>query len=333
MKFSVIGAGSWGTTIAWLLTSYEFPTTLWVRREELAEKIRKRRENPDYLPQANPTFPEHQPRVTSSLSEINWESVILIAVPSFAMNKIASKISRTANSKAKLKIINLAKGLEKDGNQLKTMSEVITEQLPHSEIFSLLGPSHAEEVAQNEPTAVTLAGNNQQLGKRLQQALTSSQFRVYLSTDLTGAEYCSSLKNIIALATGVSDGLGYGDNSKSALICRGLAELKKFGEEFEIQEETLFKLPGLGDLTATAISEHSRNRKVGERLGQGESIESIKDSMHQVAEGVRITPIVDEIARQRNLDLPITRAVHQVLQGEDPKQQVQKLMTREPKQE
>ena len=214
------------------------------------------------------------------------------------------------------------------------MSELIESQVALRAVFTLSGPSHAEEVGRDIPTAIVLAGTDLDLGKRLQVALGTPRFRVYLSEDIRGVELCATVKNIIALATGVSDGLGYGDNSRGALITRGLAEMVRFGRVFGAKEKTFFGLSGLGDLVATCTSEHSRNRRVGYRLGQGVSLSEILSDMPMVAEGVYATTIVHEIATEKGVEMPITDAVYRLLcEGADPLALVEEIMTRAPKQE
>jgi glycerol-3-phosphate dehydrogenase (NAD(P)+) len=214
------------------------------------------------------------------------------------------------------------------------MSEVIRARIPESAVFALSGPSHAEEVGRDMPTAVVLAGEDQDLGRRLQSAVGTSRFRIYLSSDIRGVELCAAVKNVIAIATGISDGLGYGDNSRGALITRGLAEMVRFARTLGVRESTFFGLSGLGDLVATCTSLHSRNRAVGVRLGRGEPLAAILKDMVMVAEGVFATRIVRDMARARGIDMPITEAVDRLLEGTaDALSLVDEIMTREPKAE
>jgi glycerol-3-phosphate dehydrogenase (NAD(P)+) len=214
------------------------------------------------------------------------------------------------------------------------MSEVIRARIPGAAVFALSGPSHAEEVGRDMPTAVVLAGEDQDLGRRLQSAAGTSRFRIYLSSDIRGVELCAAVKNVIAIATGISDGLGYGDNSRGALITRGLAEMVRFARSLDVRESTFFGLSGLGDLVATCTSLHSRNRAVGVRLGRGEPLEAILKDMVMVAEGVFATRIVRDVARARGIEMPITEAVDRLLEGTvDALSLVDEIMTREPKAE
>ena len=328
MRFAVIGAGGWGTAVARLLATGSHDTILWARDAKLAEAIARDRRNAKYLPDVE--LPIENPRVTADLSEAVWQDVLVLAVPSFGMADLVDRIVPLV--KPSPVVINLAKGI--DHASKRTMSEVIVHALPGANVFTLSGPSHAEEVGRDIPTAVVLAGRDIELGGRLQREIATPRFRVYLSEDIRGVELCATVKNVIALATGISDGLGYGDNSRAALITRGLAEMVRFGRTFGVSEATFFGLSGLGDLVATCTSQHSRNRYVGSRLGRGEALEEILADMDMVAEGVHATTVVHEIARDRGIEMPITATVVRLLNGEaDPLSLVQEIMTRAPKRE
>lgn len=329
MNYAIIGAGGWGTALARLLARKGSRVRLWARRPQFAQELDILRENRPYLPGVS--LPKDYLTITSDLSHaVEDADVVLLAVPSFAMREIAQKLkSVRAHPQA---WINLAKGLERDS--LLTMSSVLQEELQTDNIFTLSGPSHAEEVGRDFPTSVVLAGTELALGEHLQRALMTERFRVYLSDDLLGVEYGGTVKNIIALAAGILDGLGYGDNAKAALIARGLAEMVRLGVRLGARRETFFGLSGVGDLVATCTSEHSRNRRVGYRLGQGESLQKILESQTFVAEGVYATVAVRTLARKHNVEVPITEAVYAVLyEGANPLDQLNALMTREPKRE
>jgi len=328
MRFSVLGAGGWGTAVARLLANSSHDTLLWARDPNKAAQIAQHRENKRYLPGV--LLPTLNLRITADLEEALDADAVFLAVPSFAM---ADLLERLAGFKKTPKtVINLAKGLDRASR--RTISELIEEHLPGVTAFTLSGPSHAEEVGRDMPTAVVLAGADLELGAVLQRAIATPHFRIYLSDDIRGVELCATVKNIIAIATGISDGLGYGDNSRGALITRGLTEMARFGRALSIKEETLFGLSGLGDLIATCTSEHSRNRYVGYRLGKGERIEEILSGMEMVAEGVYATRIVHAMARERKIEMPITEAVHTLLSGDaDPLSLVERIMTRSPKRE
>jgi glycerol-3-phosphate dehydrogenase (NAD(P)+) len=327
MRFAVLGAGGWGTAVARLLSNHGHETVLWARNPDRASQIDRDRCNSLYLPDVN--LPEELV-ITADLEAAVAADVLVIGVPSIGMPDLLEQV--VASGMAPDIIINLAKGMNRDTHQ--TMSELISTALPKACVFTLSGPSHAEEVGRDMPTAVVLAGSDLDLGQRLQQEITTARFRVYLSEDIRGVETCSTIKNVIALATGISDGLGYGDNTRGALITRGLSEMVRFGRLFHVQEATFYGLSGLGDLVATCTSHHSRNRAVGVRLGRGESLGDIMDAMTMVAEGVFAADIVYALSCEKNVDMPITSAVYRMLRGEtDPLSLVTEIMTRAPKRE
>jgi len=328
MRFSVLGAGGWGTAVARLLANNSHDTILWARNPDRAAEISRSRENKRYLPGVS--LPTSNLRITSNLEEALDADAVFLAVPSFAIADLLDQLA--ALSRSPQTVVNLAKGLDRASH--RTISELIGECLPDAAAFTLSGPSHAEEVGRDMPTAVVLAGADPELGEALQREIATSRFRIYLSDDIRGVELCATIKNIIALATGISDGLGYGDNSRGALITRGLTEMARFGRAFSIKRETIFGLSGLGDLVATCTSEHSRNRYVGYRLGKGERIDDILAGMEMVAEGVYATRIVYTMAKERGIEMPITEAVHDLLSGKaDPLSLVERIMTRSPKRE
>lgn len=327
MNWAVLGAGGWGTAVARLLAAQGHPTVLWARDAALAARIRQEGTNDRYLPGV--ALPPSL-QVTSDLSECSDREVIVLAVPTIGMPSLLERLAACPPSPRT--VINLAKGLDRDTH--RTMSELIGERFPDADVFTLSGPSHAEEVGRDIPTAVVLAGTDVTRGRLLQREISTPRFRVYRSEDIRGVELCSTVKNIIALATGVSDGLGYGDNSRGALITRGLAEMVRFGRVFGAQEATFFGLSGLGDLVTTCTSRHSRNRAVGVRLGQGEPLDAILRSMSTIAEGVYATDIVWSLAIDHAIDMPITEAVRRLLQQEAvPLTLVDEIMTRSPKRE
>lgn len=328
MKFSVLGAGGWGTAIARLLANAGHDTLLWSRDPMHAETIAETRVNAKYLPGVS--LPTEGLCVTSELEASLDADAVFLAVPSFGIDELLQRIAPLVATPPTL--VNLAKGLDRSTH--RTVSELIEDRLPEASALALSGPSHAEEVGRDIPTAVVLAGRDPDLGEALQHAIATARFRVYLSDDVRGVELCAALKNVIALATGIADGLGYGDNTRGALITRGLAEMTRFGRTLGIQDETFFGLAGLGDLVATCTSDHSRNRYVGCRLGAGDSLEQILSEMTMVAEGVYATAIVWDMAKEKGIDMPITEAVSRLLTGEaDPLTLVNEIMTRAPKRE
>jgi len=327
MRFSVLGAGGWGTAIARLLANAGHETLLWARDPIHAADIDQARENAKYLPGVRLPF-DHL-IVTSELEDGIEADAIFLAVPSFGVDDLLRRLAPLLSAPT---LINLAKGLDRPTR--KTASELIAARIPDATAFTLSGPSHAEEVGRDIPTAVVLAGEDCERGEILQRGIATSRFRVYVSADIRGVELCAAVKNVIALATGISDGLGYGDNSRGALITRGLAEMVRFGRSLGVRESTFFGLAGLGDLVATCTSEHSRNRRVGMRLGKGEALETILAGMEMVAEGVHATAIVREMAESREIEMPITEAVARLLDGAvDPMTLVEEIMTRDPKRE
>lgn len=327
MKFAVLGAGGWGTAVARLLANHGHDTVLWARNPDRAEQIERERCNAKYLPGI--ALPDGL-LITADLEVAMAADVSVIGVPSIGTPGLLERVVASGSSPSV--VINLAKGMNRDTHQ--TMSELISTALPRARVFTLSGPSHAEEVGRDMPTAVVLAGSDLDLGQRLQREIATARFRVYLSEDIRGVETCSTIKNVIALATGISDGLGYGDNTRGALITRGLSEMVRFGRLFDVQEATFYGLSGLGDLVATCTSQHSRNRAVGVRLGRGESLGDILGDMSMVAEGVFAADIVHDLACEKNVDMPITDAVYRLLRGEtDPLSLVTEIMTRTPKRE
>jgi len=328
MKLSVLGAGGWGTAVARVLANAGHETVLWARDPLQSQAIAESGENAKHLPGVELSIPPLH--VVSDLAAALEADAIFLAVPSFAVREMLERLAKLDVNA--IPVINLAKGLDRETS--KTLSEVVADRLPNVIPFALSGPSHAEEVGRDIPTAVVLAGKDLERGEELQRAMATPRFRIYLSRDIRGVELCGAVKNVIALASGVSDGLGYGDNSRGALITRGLSELARFGQSVGINEATFFGLAGLGDLVATCTSDHSRNRFVGARLGAGENLETILSEMSGVAEGVYATEIVWKMSRERGIEMPITEAVGRLLADQvDPLRLVHEIMTRAPKRE
>ncbi|MFB6291478.1 MAG: NAD(P)H-dependent glycerol-3-phosphate dehydrogenase [Candidatus Bipolaricaulia bacterium] len=325
MRVSVIGAGSWGTAFSRLTATSGHSTVLWSRKENQAQRMRNKGENEKYLPGAS--LPEENFSITTDISKaVSHGEVIFLAVPSFAVREVASRVAPHIDDHTYY-LVNLAKGFEK--SSFKTMSEVLREEVKGVEVFTLSGPSHAEEVAAGDPTAVILAGDLD-IGRELQEELSTGTFRIYLSSDIGGVEYCGGYKNIIAIASGIARGLGYGDNTTSALISRGLAEMVKFGRSMGARKETFFGLAGVGDLVATCTSEHSRNRSFGVKVGKGQSVEVILDKMDMVVEGVFATRNVHQLCSDRNIPVPITDSLYRIIEEESsPSREVKRLMSRE----
>ncbi len=328
LRAAVIGAGSWGTAFARLLSLAGHRVSLWARRPYLASFLAEHRENPDYLPGVR--LPPSVSVSSDLAAALSQAEAAFLAVPSHALREVARRLA--PHLPPGVPIVHLTKGLEPGTG--KRMSQVLSEELPGHPLFALSGPCHAEEVARDHPTAVVLAGEDLRLGERLQRALLTPRFRVYLSDDLVGVEYCGAVKNVLAIGAGIADGLGYGDNTKAALITRGLAELVRFGRAVGARPETLYGLAGLGDLVVTATSRHSRNRQVGFRIGQGEPLDKILAGMRMVAEGVHTSRVLHELAAKLEVELPLCEAVWRVLhRGEPPQAQIDRLMLRPPRRE
>lgn len=328
-SIGILGAGAWGTTLAILLYNKGYKINLFEYFPDYAEILNKKRENIKFLPGIS--IPD-EIFITSNMEDIiSGVSIIILAVPSFAMRNILNKLNSLEITK-KL-IVSVTKGIEED--TCLRMSQIIREILKDKvEIVVLSGPSHAEEVSKNIPTAVVVASNNDEKSKFVQDMFTTSFLRVYTSDDIAGVEYGGSLKNIIAIAAGVIDGVGFGDNTKSALLTRGLAEITRLGVAMGAKKETFYGLSGLGDLVVTCISKFSRNRFVGEEIGKGKTLEEILSKMEMIAEGVKTTKSVYKLSIEKKVEMPITKEVYEVLfNKKKPKDAVLSLMGRLQKEE
>ncbi|MEA1868052.1 MAG: NAD(P)H-dependent glycerol-3-phosphate dehydrogenase [Thermodesulfobacteriota bacterium] len=342
----VLGAGSWGTALAILLANKGIKTILWARNQELAKQIRKTRENTLYLPGFKlPAALE----ITSDISiAVTDKEVILFVVPSHGFREVAKQVSMalddfsqspnhqiTKSPNFPYAVVSAGKGIE--NRTLLTMTEIMEEVLPSrlsGRLAALSGPSFAQEVAASIPTAVTIAASEHKLCTGLQDIFTTETFRVYTSRDLMGVQLGGALKNVMAIASGISDGMGFGTNTRAALITRGLAEMSRLGMRLGANPLTFAGLAGLGDLVLTCTGDLSRNRQVGLKLGQGRSIDTILKEMSMVAEGVKTTNSVYAMAEKYKVEMPITNQVYRVLyQGLDPKDAVNELLTRPPRQE
>lgn len=331
-RIAVLGAGSWGTTLALLLNDNGHEVVLWEFFSNLADAIARKRVNSKYLPGVR--IPASV-KITSDLeSALDGCTHVLFVTPSHTARNVARMVYSTDSFRKSMIIINASKGLEE--KTLCRMSEVLGQELPQTrgKIVGLLGPSHAEEVSRKMPTSVVVAGSNLEILEKTQQLFMNEYFRVYTNTDLIGVELGVSLKNTIAIAAGICDGLGFGDNTKAALLTRGLAEIKRLVSKLGGREETLSGLAGVGDLIVTCMSRHSRNRYVGEQIGQGKSLQEILDSMVMVAEGVKTTKAAVALSRRSGVELPIAEQVYRVLfYGKDPKKAIRDLMVRKAKKE
>ena len=321
-KISIIGAGSWGTTLAVLLGEKGFDVMLWARREELANRIESKRENTQYLPGIK--IPSNVIVDNSLKNVIVGSGMIIIAVPSQFLRKIMKEINYYSNNQL---IVSATKGLEH--NSCKRMSQVIEEEFNNAKIAVLSGPNHAEEVSMKMPTASVVASKDKRIAKMVAGCLATSYFKIYQLNDVVGVEICGALKNISAIATGVCDGFRFGDNARASIITLGLMEMNNFGRHFGAKRGTVYGLAGVGDLIATCISRHSRNRFVGEQLSKCKSIEEIKKEMHgMIAEGIPTTKAVYEYSKKHNIEMSLTRQAYEVLfEGKDIKQAISDLLS------
>ncbi len=330
-KVVVLGAGSWGTALSIVLVENGHDCLLWSHREEQANEINQLHSNEKYLPG---TVLPATLCATSSLKEAAAHGkIIVMAVPTKGIRDVCSDIKEWI--KEPVLFVHVSKGIEPDS--LKRISEVMREELPAElieEIVVLSGPSHAEEVVLKHPTTVTVACEDIQYAEKVQDLFMRGNFRVYRNSDVIGVEIGGALKNIIALAAGISDGLGYGDNAKAALITRGLAEIARLGTKMGADPLTFSGLTGIGDLIVTCTSVHSRNWRAGNLLGKGMQLEEVLEQMGMVVEGVRTTKAAYQLSKFHEVPMPITNALHAVLfEHVDPKVAVDQLMERVKKHE
>lgn len=329
MKISVIGAGSWGTTLALLLHYNKNEISLWSYRQEDIDNIFTRRENSVFLPGVK--IPESLTITGDIEKALHLTEMVLLAVPSQHLRTVLKQISHL-NIHNTI-IVNVAKGIEND--TLMTMSEVIAQALPNhspSKTVVISGPSFAEEVSKKNPTAVVAASTDGETAKYVQQIFLTPYFRVYASDDIRGVEFGGSLKNVIAVGAGICDGAGYGDNTKAAIMTRGIVEISRLGIALKANPKTFSGLSGIGDLIATCMSKHSRNRHVGEEVGKGRKLQDVLSEMVMVAEGVPTTKSACDLAKKLNVEVPIMTEVYKVLfEGKDSHAATLDLMTRDPK--
>lgn len=330
-KISVIGAGSWGTALAFVLAENHHDCVIWTRREEQAREINGDHTNERYLPGA--VLPGNLASTSELTAAVHHADVIVLAVPTAAMREICRDIQSLLDKPALF--VHVSKGIEPDS--LKRISQIIEDEIDESVrtgIVVLSGPSHAEEVILRHPTTVAAASFSKEQAERVQDMFMNQYFRVYTNHDVIGVELGGALKNVIALAAGISDGLGYGDNAKAALITRGLTEITRLGVQMGADQKTFSGLTGLGDLVVTCTSVHSRNWKAGNLLGKGQSLAKVSSEMGMVIEGVRTTKAAHQLASHFDASMPLTEALYSVLFEEiPPKQAVDQLMTRDKKQE
>ena len=327
-RISIIGSGSWGTALAVLLSDHGLPITLWSHNPAVADEINTRRANSSYLPGIEIPSPV---RATPDLAETLDAKLIVSVVPSKAVRKIGAQLAELG-AKPGTVVVSCTKGIEHDTGKL--MSQVLADCLPDCRMAVLSGPNLAVEIARRIPAASVIGSDQSELLEPLQRVFSVKNFRAYTSDDILGIQLGGALKNVYAIAAGVCDGFGMGDNSKAALVTRSLAEMTRLGVSLGGRKETFFGLSGVGDLMVTCFSAQSRNRKFGERLGRGETPAAIIDSMQMVAEGVPTSLGAWQCAQRAGIDAPITAEVYSVLhQAKPPRESMSGLLGRPPKPE
>lgn len=328
INIGVIGGGSWGTALAILLSENGHKVHIGIRDSLQLKDIKNTKENKKYLPGI--TIPSNI-RLTNDISEaVHNKELIVLSVPSHGVRQVLNSIKNYL--KKDQIIVNVAKGIEND--TLLRISQIVEEILPHNPYAVLSGPSHAEEVAKKIPTTVVSASKDKKIAEYVQDIFMSPYFRVYTNPDVVGVELGGSLKNVIALGAGISDGLEYGDNTKAALMTRGIIEMARLGEKMGANSATFSGLSGIGDLIVTCTSMHSRNRRAGILIGKGKSLEETVDSIGMVVEGIKTTKSAYELSKREKVTMPITQEIYQVLyEGKDVTNSVTNLMLRDKKPE
>ena len=306
MKICVIGDGGWGTANAMLLTGYGHDVTLWGAFPEYVEEMRRTRRNEKFLKGVE--LPANLNLESDRAKAIAGAEVVVLAPPSKYFTSVVEGFKGLITKE--MLVVSITKGLCEKTN--RRMTDLGAEILGTGPIVALAGPTHAEEVSRGVPTAIVAACTDAEKAKRVQEIWSGPKFRVYTSSDPVGVEIGGAVKNVLAISVGCSDGMGFGDNTRAALITRGLVEMKRFVLAYGGQEETLNGLAGIGDLIVTCTSVHSRNHSVGERLGKGEKIEDILGSMQMVAEGVWNSKVVHEIAKKLGVEMPICEMVYAI---------------------
>lgn len=327
-KITVLGAGSWGTALALVLCDNQHQVTLWTHNSEQKLQLEKDRVNNKYLPGVSLPNSLH---ISDNLNQsVDEADAILLVVPTKAIRNVCKQLNAILDKPTL--IIHASKGIEPDTHL--RISEMIREELDENQIKDIVvlsGPSHAEEVGLRHPTTVTAASEIKDTAKTTQELFMNSYFRVYTSTDVIGVELGGALKNIIALGAGISDGLEYGDNAKAALITRGLAEITRLATNLGANPLTFIGLSGVGDLIVTCTSVHSRNWRAGNLFGKGMNIDEVEEELGMVAEGIRTTKAVFQLANKINVKMPITQGIHTIIfDDEEPKKVVDYLMKRAP---
>jgi glycerol-3-phosphate dehydrogenase (NAD(P)+) len=323
-----LGGGSFGTALAIMMAKKGFDVLVWDRNNKTIDDINNKRENINYLPGV---VVPHNVYATISLEEaLKNSKYIVLSVPSQAIREVASKIRPYLKEDSI--IISIAKGIEEDSG--KRLSEVIRDEISENGIVILSGPSHAEEVALDIPTTVVASSEDMNYAKEIQSIFMTNKFRVYTNADLIGVEIGGAVKNIIALAAGISDGIGFGDNAKAALMTRGMSEIVRIGEKLGGKAETFSGLTGFGDLIVTCTSMHSRNRRAGILIGKGVAPDEAVKEIGMVVEGIKACKAFYNLKEKLNISMPITDVLYKVVfEGKDPKYGVYELMSRDKKEE
>ena len=327
-NITVIGDGGWGTALALTLHGKGHDVTIWGPDAAYLEEVKESGDNTRFLPGVS--LPETLTWTGIEADAVNRADGIVMAVPSRYYLQTLERFSQ--HIPKGVQVVSVSKGFDQASHH--RLSEIAADTWGISHVAALSGPSHAEEAARGVPTAVTVASRDSDAANFWQDTFNGARFRVYTTDDIIGVEVGGALKNVIAIAAGISDGLGFGDNTKAALMTRGLAEITRLGLKMGANPETFSGLSGIGDLMVTCASRHSRNRGVGERIGKGESIDSILGGMQQVAEGVWTAKAAMMVSKDLNIDLPITSEVNAVIySGKNPLEAVETLMNRPPKSE
>ncbi len=326
IKVGVVGAGSWGTALALVLEKNGHEVTIWAFGEEEASRLRDNRENADKLPGVK--IPERIEITSDMETAVKGKDMVIMAVPSVFIRGTAAKmVSYVHDGQI---VVNVSKGIEE--STLYTMTDVISDELPNVDAAVLSGPSHAEEVSRYIPTTVVAGAKSRETAEKIQNVFMNEVFRVYTSPDMLGMEVGSALKNVIALAAGITDGLGYGDNTKAALITRGIAEMSRLGVAMGGYQETFHGLAGMGDLIVTCASQHSRNRKAGYLIGKGYTMQEAMDEVKMVVEGVYSAKAALKLAKKYGVHMPIVEQVNAVLFDNKPvAEAARELMVRDKK--
>ena len=324
-NISFLGCGSWGGALGLVAAQKGATVTMWHRNSAVVEYIKKTRVH--YLvPELH--FPDNVFFTTNAQETLESADIIVIAIPSQSIrNVVEDLVPLFTNNKI---IVNVSKGIEI--NTLMTVSEIINDVLnnSYSNTVTLSGPSHAEEVIAGYPTTLVSASQDLDTAKSIQELFSNENLRIYTNTDIRGVELGGAMKNVIAIAAGISDGIGYGDNSKAALMTRGMREIARLGSAMGANPKTFSGLSGIGDLIVTCLSRYSRNRRVGQLIGEGKTLDEILANMRMVAEGVETAKSLHQLLDKYKVEMPITEGIYQVLfHGANPKESVAKLMTRE----